>query len=491
MKDKHQTPVDHQIEPDGRALQWTRSPRSAGVPRSSGSVTVLIAEDSPTQALKLRGLLERHEFRVISAQDGQEAIIQVREQHPTLVISDINMPEMDGYELCMAIRGDEAMCDLPVILLTSLSEPRDVLKGIECGADSFVVKPYADDVLVSRIEHLLANPSLRKRGIAPAVREILYEGQHYKLDAGSINSVELLLSTYEASIQRNRELAEAREKLERQSEELLGALQDVTEAHEQLKKAQMELLQAEKLQSVGKLAAAIAHEVKNPLAVLKIGIEWLGESADGDPEQKNLVLAEMKDAVERAGLVIGDLLDLSAPKVLQLKSESINAVIEKTLRLVKHEIATSRVKIVRAMADDLPPCNVDANKILQVLINLLVNACHAMSAGGVLTITTSKNVMESDDADFKANGLSAQRYRAGDTAVIVEIRDTGTGIPEHALGKIFEPFFTTKPSGEGTGLGLPVARQIMNLHGGTISVRNSALGGAVVTLGFICPSPEC
>ncbi len=484
MKETNQMSVDRK-QPEGRGLERTPPARQVR-PRTSGSVTVLIAEDSPTQALKLRGLLERHQFRVISAHDGREAIVQVREQHPTLVISDINMPEMDGYELCLAIRGDEAMCDLPVILLTALSEPRDVLKGIECGADSFVVKPYSDDALVSRVEHLLANPSLRRHGGLPSVKEIFYEGLPYRLEAGSINSVELLLSTYEAAIQRNRELGEARQKLERQSEELRGALEDVTQSHEQLRKAQMELLQAEKLQSVGKLAAAIAHEVKNPLAVMKIGLQWLADSALSDPEQRNLVLAEMTDAVERAGLVIGDLLNLAAPKVIELKPESVNGVIEKTLRLVKHEVATSKVRIVRELADDLPLCHLDANKILQVLINLIVNACHAMPQGGVLTVGTSKKVMESDDGDFKMDGLPASRFHAGDTLAVVEIRDTGTGIPPDALAKIFEPFFTTKPAGQGTGLGLPVARQIMNLHGGTISVRNSAAGGVVVTLGFVC-----
>ena len=399
-----------------------------------------------------------------------------------MVITDINMPEMDGYDLCRQIRSDSALSDLPVILLTSLSDPKDVLNGIECGADSFVVKPYDENVLISRIEHLLAHLPLRRRSGSAAPTEIVYDGQRYAIDAERARSVELLLSTYEVAVQKNRQLEEAREQLENQAHELQEALDAVTESHVQLEAAQMQLIEAEKLQTIGQLAAGISHEVRNPMAILQLGIQFLAESAIAHDDSAGLVLGEMKDAVDRASLVIGDLLDFSAHRNLEIAPACINALIEKTLRLVKHDLAAAKINVVKTLASDLPKCRVDPNRILQVFINLFVNATHAMSKGGTLTIKTSKTVKDADDPDNHAGGAPGPRYRKGDTVVEVEIRDTGKGIPDEHLKKIFNPFFTTKPTGQGTGLGLTVTRQIVDLHRGTLSICNAADGGVVAAI---------
>jgi CheY-like chemotaxis protein len=114
----------------------------------SGQVVILIVEDSTTQALLLRHLLEEHQCEVLIAQNGQEALALIRKQRPTLVITDINMPEMDGYQLCKTIKSDEALCDLPVILLTSLSDPKDVLTGIECEVSRMTGKSHSASSLL-------------------------------------------------------------------------------------------------------------------------------------------------------------------------------------------------------------------------------------------------------------------------------------------------------------------------------------------------------
>ena len=421
---------------------------------------------------------------------GQEALVRLREQRPTLVITDVNMPEMDGYDLCRRIKSDEMLQDLPVILLTSLSDPKDVLKGIECGADSFVVKPYDEGVILSRIEHLIAQLPLGRRTESSTVTEILYEGQRYTIDTGRTHSVELLLSTYEIAVQRNRQLAGAKQQLERQADELRSALEAAAESYARLKEAQMHLIEAEKGQTVGRLAAGIAHEVKNPLAILQVGMDWLGKASfSEDGGQAEIILNEMKDAVERASLVISDLLTLSAPHALEMGEACINTLIEKTLRFVKHDLAKAKVSVVKALSADLPKCRVDSNKILQVLINLFVNAIHAMPDGGTLTIKTRKSVMEADDTDYQSSGASGSRYRAGDTVVEIEIKDTGAGILDEDLNKIFVLFFTTKPAGQGTGLGLPVTKQIVDLHRGLLNIHNAAEGGVVATITFTqtCP----
>ncbi|MEA3208700.1 MAG: hypothetical protein QOE70_1757 [Chthoniobacter sp.] len=450
----------------------------------AGEVVVLIVEDSLTQALKLQHLLQVHHYQVFSATNGVEALEKLKERQPTLVISDINMPEMDGYELCLRIKNDAKLNELPVILLTSLAEPKDILKGLECGADNFVVKPYDDDFLLSRIQHVLENLELRKKLDGKLVSEVRYAGQTYSLKTDWMQSVELLVSTYETAVQKNAQLLEAKQKLERLAEEMSVTLEALAESHEQLKETQNQLIHSEKLHSVGQIAAGIAHEVKNPLAVLTMGIAYLGEQPLAGEELAAVVLKDMKDAVERGNLVISDLLDFSAARALAMAENSINDLIQKTLRFVRHDLASSKVKVVQKLGEGLRACLMDAQKIQQVLINIFVNACHAMPNGGSLTITTGERVAASDDADYAAAKLPTPRYRAGDKLVVAEIRDTGTGISEDVLQRIFDPFFTTKKAGQGTGLGMAVTRQIVELHRGVISIQNADGGGAMVTLTF-------
>src|SRR6202035_1146609 len=130
---------------------------------------------------------------------------------PTLVITDIAMPEMDGYELCHRVRSDERIADVPVILLTSLSDPEDVFKGLECGADNFITKPYERDYLLARIYNLLDNVPLGNREKMQTSTEVCVGGQKHFITSNRAQILNLLLSTYEAAVQKNRELAEARD----------------------------------------------------------------------------------------------------------------------------------------------------------------------------------------------------------------------------------------------------------------------------------------
>ena len=186
----------------------------------AGDVKILIVEDSKTQQLKLHHLLERHGYRVTSAPNGLEAMGAIASAHPTLVITDINMPKMDGFELCRRIKDDAGLKSIPVILLTSLSDPQDILKGLECGADNFVVKPYDEEFLLSRIQYVLANLELRRQAGGKDATEIYFAGHKYQLTSDRIHSIDLLLSTYETAIHKNLELRKAKEKLEEQAEEL-------------------------------------------------------------------------------------------------------------------------------------------------------------------------------------------------------------------------------------------------------------------------------
>ncbi len=172
---------------------------------------ILIVEDSATQAEHLRYILEEHGYQIAVARDGKQALVQLGPFQPALVLSDIIMPEMDGYQLCRAIKQDPQLQNIPVILLTSLGDPEDVIRGLESGADSFVVKPYDEDYLVSRIEFVIANRSAHIPDDSAGSVQLAFAGQSFNIHADRSQILNLLLSTYEAAVQRNLELARARD----------------------------------------------------------------------------------------------------------------------------------------------------------------------------------------------------------------------------------------------------------------------------------------
>ncbi len=180
---------------------------------SATPVKILIVEDSATQAERLQHVLEEHGYRLSAARNGREALAAIRANAPTLVISDIVMPEMDGYQLCRLLKQDDQFKNLPVILLTSLSDPVDVVRGLEAGADNFVFKPYDEDYLLARIAYLLANRHLRETESTKMGVEILFSGRKFFISSDRLQILNLLLSTYEAAVQKNRQLAEARDEL--------------------------------------------------------------------------------------------------------------------------------------------------------------------------------------------------------------------------------------------------------------------------------------
>ncbi|MBI2297354.1 MAG: response regulator [Armatimonadetes bacterium] len=174
---------------------------------------VVVAEDSLVQAKKLARLLTTHGFQVTTAENGRRALEAARLERPCVVISDIIMPEMNGYELCAAIKADPELRDIPVLLLTSLSDPHDIIDGLQAGADNFITKPYEDDYLLSRIRYLLANRSLRAAGSSEVLLEIVFQGQRYTINSERYQILDLLLSVFEAAVQRNEELQRAQEEL--------------------------------------------------------------------------------------------------------------------------------------------------------------------------------------------------------------------------------------------------------------------------------------
>ncbi|HSV34533.1 MAG TPA: response regulator [Ramlibacter sp.] len=185
------------------------------------SARILVVEDSPTQAQRLEHLLEQHGHEVDVASNGKIALDMARQRRPSLVLSDIVMPEMDGYELTRRLKAQLDLRDIPVILVTTMSEPEDVILGLECGADNFVLKPYDERYLVSRVHYMLMNREyLRLTQDAAAGIELNFNDKRHYITADRLQILNLLLSTYEAATQRNRDLRRSQEELEKRSAEV-------------------------------------------------------------------------------------------------------------------------------------------------------------------------------------------------------------------------------------------------------------------------------
>jgi len=259
------------------------------------------------------------------------------------------------------------------------------------------------------------------------------------------------------------------EDLTQTKEALTLANEKLQQSMRELQQTQMQLIQQEKMESVGRLAAGVAHEVKNPLAVIQLGTDFLADQLRENPICYETVM-DMADAVHRADTVIKGLLNFSRSEELELLPTSLESLVAESLILVRHELTTRQIVVQTEWAPELPTLNLDRNKIKQVLINLFMNACHAIGQTGEITVLASLHTLT--DQDLTRYGSCNGLLRAGDRVVRAVVQDTGSGIEEKVSSKLFDPFFTTKPIGLGTGLGLSVTRKILELHQAVIGLQN-------------------
>ena len=245
----------------------------------------------------------------------------------------------------------------------------------------------------------------------------------------------------------------------------LGKLQhSFNEMTQKVSEAETQLYQANKLASVGQLAAGIAHEINNPLTGILTFSSLLLSQTDQDPavrEDLETIVRETK----RCRDIVKGLLDFSRQVPPRKTNSDINAIVNQALSIVDHELDVANIQVTRGLLEDLPSVRVDANQMVQVLINLLVNAAHAIGPkkGGEIFVGTDV------------------RKKEGKPHIEIKVADNGCGIPSKNLQKIFEPFFTTRDTG-GTGLGLAVVWGIVNEHGGTISVDSQPKRGTTFTI---------
>jgi two-component system NtrC family sensor kinase len=260
-------------------------------------------------------------------------------------------------------------------------------------------------------------------------------------------------------------------KLKQTQEELTQLNQTLEERvrqkTEELRRAQANLIQVEKMVSLGTLAATVAHELNNPLEGILTYAKLIRkrlENPDLSSEQRDEIRSELAlIAAEssRCGAIVKNLLLFSRRKVGEFKAHSMRGLIEQSLKLIDHHLKMHSISLETEFAEHLPPVSCDAEQIEQALVAMAINAVEAMPQGGTLRIAA-------------ANSSQAE--------IAVTIADSGIGIRDEDLPHIFEPFFTTKREGKGTGLGLAVVYGIIERHGGTISVSSAANRGTTFTM---------
>jgi two-component system, NtrC family, sensor kinase len=407
------------------------------------SASILIIDDSPTYLAALSQEMRNQGYRVKSAPNGPEGLNHLKTDRFDCVLVDLLMPYMTGFEVCRRITAMRSnMENVPaVILLTGSTNRDDLNRGLEAGADDFVAKSSDLAVLRARVQALM-----RRRFYQEETRRIVGELKTKELETRSALA--------------GREAAETRAAM---AEKLVQANQDLEESNRKLKETQAQLIQNEKMASLGQLVAGIAHEINNPLAfvvnnlfVAESGLDSLAPEIEphlSEPLLRKLRkardrLGEMREGLTRVKELVLDLRTFSRLDEGEFKTVDIVEAMDTVLLLLKHKM-NSRIQVEKRYGPSrLLHCS--AGRINQVLMNLTANAVDAIAGNGRIVITTGQTT----------------------EVFTISIRDTGAGIPESIRGRIFDPFFTTKPVGQGTGLGLAISYGIVQDHGGSIEVQS-------------------
>ena len=392
---------------------------------ANGRPSVLVVDDVAANLVAAEALLDGLGCDVVKSSSGENALRLLLKREFAVMLLDVQMPEMDGYEVARHVRMNSATRDIPIIFLTAThNSPENVLQGYGSGAVDFLFKPLNPDVLRSKVRIFLE----------------LYAGR--------------------------RQLADANVKLEQNHAELRAAYDD-------LQATQAQLVQSAKMASLGELVAGVAHEINNPLAFVLSHLDTIKRSraqvlqalAQPLPETAQQHWARAQSRLDEVGIGLERIRDL----VLKLRTfsrldegerklVSVRECLDSVLTILQHR-TSDRIQVELSVGE---PELLDCYPALlnQVLLNLVANAIDAIEGRGKISITA---------------GQRADSY-------VITIGDTGPGIPRELRDRILEPFFTTKPVGQGTGLGLSIAYSIVQKHRGSLALGDAPGGGALATI---------
>ncbi|MDD2798448.1 MAG: response regulator [Bacteroidales bacterium] len=388
---------------------------------------VLAVEDSLVQARRLEFFFKENHIQYKLYTNAEEAYKAALVQKPELIVSDIIMPGMDGYEFCKKVKSTEALSQVPVILLTSLQDSHDIIKGLQAGADNFITKPYTNENLISRIQYLLISRDVRFAGSAEMVIEMTFHGEKYRINSDKKQILDLLLSVYEAAIQRNDELTAMKAELETANENLKQANQD---------------LEA--------FSRTVSHDLKSPLnGIIGFADILKMQLANSEDEDTIDYINTIYDSARSMSNLIKDLLNFAKSGTVTIEQEPIdisNLADDVFQTLLKNTVDRK----IEISIDDNLHAKADSKMIRVVFDNLIGNAIKYSAQKEVAKIVIGKKDYFGHDLFF--------------------IEDNGAGFDMAQAEKLFLPFQRLHSESEynGTGVGLCTVKRIVEKHGGQI-----------------------
>jgi signal transduction histidine kinase len=374
---------------------------------------ILVIDDERVILELTSMILRSRGYQVLTAEGGLEGLAMVEREAPALVLLDYMMPGLDGMTALREIR--ERFPDTCIIMYTGKGSEEIAVELMKAGATDYILKPFNNQDLLDRIEHAL---QIRRFQI------------------------------------HNRELREERERLLREIEEWnLELERRVEEKSLELKQAHAEMVQAEKLVTLGHLSAGMAHEIRNPLNSISLFAQLIKSSSADEAELVTHAGKILKE-VDRIDDILVKLLSTSKRSRFDLRQVDVPEVVERVLASFHDQAAQQRVETELEMAGPIPALLADTLEIEQIFSNLVANSLYEMPDGGRLVV----------------------RLAADEKRLYISVADSGSGISKEDLGRIFEPFFTTKA--KGTGFGLSVVLRIVKTYGGRIRVESEEGKGA-------------
>ena len=396
-------------------------------PSSASKSLILIVDDEAENIEYLKGLLDQFGFNLVAASRGEDALRILEDSFPDIILLDVLMPKMDGFEVCRRIKENIKTRDIPVLFMTALTDPVNKVTGLEIGGADYITKPFQKEEVLTR------------------------------------------LKTHFVMRQLQLQLQQTRQALD---DEVSFRTLELTKSNEQLKKELIEqkrmekiLKQAQKMEAVSTLSRGIAHDFNNILSIIIGYCDLAAMENISKTTSLEISLEKIHTAAFRAKDLVQHLLTFCRETDQDKTLIRISPVLNSVISFLKPDFHSS-IELKMDLKEETGTILADTAKIQQLFLNLCQNAVQAMSAtGGKLTVSLNPVFLDSEQASNYPNMASGHYAR-------ILVQDTGPGMDPEILERVFDPYFTTKEPGEGTGLGLAVAFGIAVSHGGTILVES-------------------